>query len=148
MKILRIRLRNLASLAGTHSVDFTSEPLASAGLFAISGPTGSGKSTLLDALCLALYEHTPRLASARGETLPDAKDGVQPRDPANLLRRGTAEGFAEVAFVGLDGQTYTARWSVRRARQRVEGALQKAEMALYRGNVVDGVGGVLLQGGR
>jgi DNA repair protein SbcC/Rad50 len=148
MKILRIRLRNLASLAGTHSVDFTSEPLASAGLFAISGPTGSGKSTLLDALCLALYEHTPRLSSARGEALPDAKDGVQPKDPANLLRRGTAEGFAEVAFVGLDGQTYTARWSVRRARQRVEGALQKAEMALYRGNVVEGVGGELLQGGR
>lgn len=148
MKILRIRLRNLASLAGTHEVDFTREPLASAGLFSISGPTGSGKSTLLDALCLALYEHTPRLSSARGEVLPDAKDGVQPKDPANLLRRGTAEGFAEVAFVGLDGQSYTARWSVRRARQRVEGALQKAEMALYRGNAVEGVGGDLVQGGR
>ena len=148
MKILRIRLRNLASLAGTHSVDFTREPLASAGLFSISGPTGSGKSTLLDALCLALYEHTPRLASARGEALPDGKDGVQQKDPANLLRRGTAEGFAEVAFIGMDGQTYTARWSVRRARQRVEGTLQKAEMAMYRGNVVEGVGGELLQGGR
>lgn len=148
MKILRIRLRNLASLAGTHSVDFTREPLASAGLFSISGPTGSGKSTLLDALCLALYEHTPRLSSARGEVLPDGKDGVQPKDPANLLRRGTAEGFAEVAFVGMDRETYTARWSVRRARQRVEGALQKAEMALYRGNVVEGEGGELLQGGR
>ena len=105
MKILRIRLRNLASLAGTHSVDFTREPLASAGLFSISGPTGSGKSTLLDALCLALYEHTPRLASARGEALPDGKDGVQQKDPANLLRRGTTEGFAEVAFIGMDGQT-------------------------------------------
>ncbi len=148
MKILRIRVRNLASLAGTHEVDFTREPLASAGLFSISGPTGSGKSTLLDALCLALYEHTPRLSSARGEPLPDAKDGVQPKDPANLLRRGTAEGFAEVAFIGIDRQTYTARWSVRRARQRVEGALQKAEMALYRGNAVEGEGGELLQGGR
>ena len=148
MKILRIRLRNLASLAGTHSVDFTREPLASAGLFSISGPTGSGKSTLLDALCLALYEHTPRLASARGEALPDGKDGVQQKDPANLLRRGTTEGFAEVAFIGMDGQTYTARWSVRRARQRLEGKLQKAEMAMYRGDVVEGVGGELLQGGR
>jgi exonuclease SbcC len=148
MNILRIRLRNLASLAGTHEVDFTREPLASAGLFSISGPTGSGKSTLLDALGLALYEHTPRLSSARGEVLPDGKGGVQPKDPANLLRRGTAEGFAEVAFIGMDRQTYTARWSVRRARQRVEGALQKAEMALYRGNAVEGVGGDLIQGGR
>ncbi|NWE73717.1 AAA family ATPase, partial [Pseudomonas gingeri] len=54
MKILAIRLKNLASLAGPFELDFTAEPLASAGLFAITGPTGAGKSTLLDALCLAL----------------------------------------------------------------------------------------------
>ena len=53
MKILAIRLKNLASLAGPVDIDFTAEPLASAGLFAITGPTGAGKSTLLDALCLA-----------------------------------------------------------------------------------------------
>ena len=148
MKILRIRLRNLASLAGTHSVEFTREPLASAGLFAISGPTGSGKSTLLDALCLALYEDSPRLASAKGAPLPDGGEVIQPRDPANLLRRGAAEGFAEVAFVGIDRQIYTARWSVRRARQRAEGSLQRPEMALYRGDAVEGVGGELVQGGK
>jgi DNA repair exonuclease SbcCD ATPase subunit len=50
MKILAIRLKNLASLAGPFEIDFTAEPLASAGLFAITGPTGAGKSTLLDAL--------------------------------------------------------------------------------------------------
>ena len=61
MKILAIRLKNLASLAGPFEIDFTAEPLASAGLFAITGPTGAGKSTLLDALCLALYDRTPRL---------------------------------------------------------------------------------------
>ena len=55
MKILAIRLKNLASLAGPIDIDFTAEPLASAGLFAITGPTGAGKSTLLDALCLALF---------------------------------------------------------------------------------------------
>lgn len=55
MKILRISLRNIASLAGDHTVDFTKAPLANAGLFSISGQTGSGKSTLLDALCLALF---------------------------------------------------------------------------------------------
>lgn len=148
MKILRIRLRNLASLAGTHSVEFTREPLASAGLFSISGPTGSGKSTLLDALCLALYEDSPRLASAKGAPLPDGGEVIHPGDPANLLRRGAAEGFAEVAFVGVDRQIYTARWSVRRARQRVEGSLQRPEMALYRGDAVEGVGGELVQGGK
>ena len=53
MKILAIRGKNLASLSSEFEVDFQSEPLASAGLFAVTGPTGSGKSTLLDALCLA-----------------------------------------------------------------------------------------------
>ena len=73
MKILAIRGRNLASLSSEFELDFTAEPLASAGLFAITGPTGAGKSTLLDALCLALYERTPRLARAtsRSESLPD-----------------------------------------------------------------------------
>ena len=50
MKILAIRLKNLASLAGEQVLDFTIDPLASAGLFAITGPTGAGKSTILDAL--------------------------------------------------------------------------------------------------
>lgn len=39
MKILAIRGRNLASLEGDFEIDFTVEPLLSAGIFAISGPT-------------------------------------------------------------------------------------------------------------
>lgn len=50
MTIELIALHNLTSLAGTHSIDFTAEPLRSAGLFAITGDTGAGKSTLLDAV--------------------------------------------------------------------------------------------------
>jgi exonuclease SbcC len=135
MKILRIAGRNLASLAGEFSVDFESEPLASAGLFAISGPTGAGKSTLLDALCLALYGTTPRLPkSARGgSALPDAGgEAVSTFDPRNLLRRGAAEGFAEVDFVGNDDGRYRARWSVRRSRNRAAGLLQASHMTLHR----------------
>jgi len=150
MKILRISLKNIASLAGLHTVDFTREPLASSGLFAICGPTGSGKSTLLDALCLSLYEKTPRLSAVKGAVkLPDgADDQVSQKDPGNLLRRGTGEGFTEVAFCGVDGQTYTARWSVRRARNRPNGALQNTEVALYRGNIVPGSAGEVAHGGR
>ncbi len=44
MKILAIRLKNLASLAGPIDIDFTQEPLAGAGLFAITGPTGRVKA--------------------------------------------------------------------------------------------------------
>jgi exonuclease SbcC len=137
MKILRISLRNIASLAGDHTVDFTRSPLANAGLFSISGPTGSGKSTLLDALCLALYDETPRLAVVAGAAaVTDAGQTVQQDDVRNLLRRGCGEGYAEVAFVGVDGCTYTASWVVRRARQRSSGALQQTQMNLFKGNVL------------
>lgn len=61
MKIIAIRLKNLTSIEGSVEIDFTVEPLSSAGIFAISGATGAGKSTLLDALCLALYDKAPVL---------------------------------------------------------------------------------------
>jgi exonuclease SbcC len=139
MKILAIRGKNLASLSAAFEIDFQSEPLASAGLFAITGPTGSGKSTLLDALCVALYERTPRLskATARGEVIPDVGDNtVAPGDVRTLLRRGAGEGFAEVDFVGSDAVAYRARWSVRRSRLRADGKLQASEVTLLR--ITDG----------
>ena len=63
MKILSLRLKNLNSLKGEWTIDFTQPPFVDNGLFAITGPTGAGKSTLLDAICLALYHETPRLKS-------------------------------------------------------------------------------------
>jgi DNA repair exonuclease SbcCD ATPase subunit len=112
---------------------FQREPLAAAGLFAICGPTGFGKSALLDALCLALYDNTPRLkrATGRGMNLPDVGDEtVSPQDPRTLLRRGAGEGYAEVDFVGNDNAEYRARWSVRRARGRADGRLQASDRSL------------------
>ncbi|MEC5162511.1 AAA family ATPase [Janthinobacterium sp. CG_S6] len=133
MRILRIGGKNLASLAGEFGVDFEQEPLASSGLFAISGPTGAGKSTLLDALCLALYDATPRLLKVAGRNaLPDVgKETVSAQDTRTLLRRGAADGYAEVDFVGNDGRAYRARWSVRRSRTKAEGALQPTAMSLH-----------------
>lgn len=135
MKILAIRGKNLASLAGEFTVDFQVQPLASAGLFAISGPTGAGKSTLLDALCLALYDKTPRLklAGDKGVHLRDVGDEKMPQhDVRSLLRRGCADGFAEVEFIGSDNQHYRSRWSVRRAHGRADRKLQATEMELAR----------------
>jgi len=134
MRILRISGKNLASLAGEFTVDFEAEPLASSGLFAISGPTGAGKSTLLDALCLALYGATPRLQKRiGGSQLPDVgSETVTAQDPRTLLRRGAAEGWSEVDFVGSDDGRYRARWSVRRAYNRPSGALQPVKVTLHR----------------
>ncbi|NIF26834.1 AAA family ATPase [Pantoea sp. Tr-811] len=132
MKILAIRLKNLASLAGPVDIDFTAEPLASAGLFAITGPTGAGKSTLLDALCLALFGTVPRLNDiGREAKVPDADGEIPTSDPRNLLRRGTGSGFAEVDFVGIDGHRYRARWEANRARDKANGKLQHSRQSLY-----------------
>lgn len=134
MKILAIRGRNLASLEGEFEADFTSEPLLSAGIFAISGPTGAGKSTILDTMCLALFARTPRTDQAKENNvkLRDVNEEVLPQsDPRFLLRRGTASGYAEVDFLALNGHRYRSRWSVGRARDKENGRLQSPRVTLY-----------------
>ncbi|MDC0710388.1 AAA family ATPase [Stigmatella sp. ncwal1] len=133
MKILAIRGRNLTSLAGDFALALDEPPLDKLGLFAITGATGAGKSTLLDALCLALFDRIPRFGERGG--VPVGRSGEEEErlfshDVRSVLRRGTAEGFAEVDFQGRDGKRYRARWSVRRARSKAEGRLQFQEMSL------------------
>ncbi|PWC64914.1 AAA family ATPase, partial [Azospirillum sp. TSH20] len=132
MRILAVRGANLTSLDGTFSIDFDREPLRRAGLFAITGPTGAGKSTILDALCLALFDRMPRLPEGRGEMLGLEGDpnSIRTTDVRTVLRRGAGFGWAEVDFVGIDGEAYRARWEVRRARQKAQGALQQQSMSL------------------
>ena len=134
MRILAIRGENLASLDGSFTVDFTAEPLGRSGLFAITGPTGAGKSTLLDAICLCLYDSTPRMASSGGAVvrLEGAEDAtaLKATDQRNVLRRGTGHGWAEVDFTGRDGRSYTARWEVRRARKSPTGRIQNQDWSL------------------
>lgn len=133
MKILAIRIKNLASLEGTTEIDFTAEPLYSAGIFAITGATGAGKSTILDALCLALYGKTPRYLQAKesGVEIKDVQGSTLSQgDVRSILRDGTADGFAEVDFKGIDGQDYRATWSVRRARNMADGNMQSDSVTL------------------
>ncbi|WP_174493236.1 AAA family ATPase [Acinetobacter sp. Marseille-Q1623] len=137
MKILSIRIKNLASLAGEHFIDFESEPLASAGLVAIVGKTGAGKSTILDAMCLALFNKIPRLKDSDGK-LQDV-DGTEllTNSPLTVLRRGTAHGFAELTFVAQDQKHYLARWELKRSREKADGKLQSVQR--YLKCITDGV---------
>lgn len=132
MKILAIRGKNLASLEGEFDIDFTSGPLKSAGIFAITGQTGAGKSTILDALCLALFDNAPRLNKAEASVnVYDVEDKtITQKDSRNILRRGTSEGYAEVDFIALNGDKYRSRWMVRRARGKADGALQATSIKL------------------
>ena len=124
MKILRLSLCNLASIAETQHIHFDQAPLAQAGLIAITGKTGAGKSTLLDAMCLALYDRVPRLNGAIGSIQDVAGADLSLKDPKHLLRRGCTSGFAELEFIALDGKRYQARWEVWRAYKKVDGTLK------------------------
>lgn len=112
MKILSIGGKNLASLEHAFNLDLTAGSLGSAGLFAIVGKTGAGKSTILDALCLALYGETPRIAGGGTAKIPaDPRQTWTASDPRHVVRRGATEAYARVRFA-VRGATYEATWSV------------------------------------
>lgn len=111
MRIINICFKNLNSLVGSWSIDFTHPAYTSDGIFAITGPTGAGKTTILDAICLALYGRTPRLTRVN-------------KSSNEIMSRLTGDCFAEVCFETQSGR-YRCHWSQHRARNKAEGALQQ-----------------------
>lgn len=130
MKILSIRIKNLASLSDEHFIDFESAPLAHAGLIAIVGKTGAGKSTILDAMCLALFNRVPRLKDSDGKLKDVDGSELLTNSPLTVLRRGTGHGFAELCFIAQDQKRYLARWEIKRARENPSGKLQSVQRHL------------------
>ncbi|MBR5972378.1 MAG: AAA family ATPase [Paludibacteraceae bacterium] len=129
MKLHELKIHNIASIADA-SIHFNESPLKDESLFLICGPTGAGKSTILDAICLALYDDTPRLntASRKDKFSPDGNDKTLTlQDPRQLLRRGANEGSISLSFEGNQGDLYHSSWSVRLNRN---GNLNKSEWVL------------------
>ena len=107
MKILRIRFENINSLKGKHEIDFQKNPLAGAGLFAITGATGSGKSSILDVITLALFCRIPRVTEGVTKGFIE-KSGL-------VLTRNMSEAMAEVTYSCNAGE-FTSQWSIKKNR--------------------------------
>jgi exonuclease SbcC len=99
MRLLHLRIKNIASLRGEHQINFDDIQRLSS-LFAITGETGSGKSTILNSIGLVLY----------GQVY---KKNVQQID---LVTLGEKEGSIELIFQA-GGKNYLADWRARVRKQ-------------------------------
>ena len=115
MKLKKLDINNIASVSRA-SIDFTSAPLADSPIFLICGETGSGKSTILDAICMALYNKTPRLSNGNRTEENIYREGSQEISIVSvnqLLKKGEKEGSIMLQFEGADGTDYLAEWKCR-----------------------------------
>lgn len=88
MELKKLSIHNIASIADAE-IDFKGESLSGASIFLICGETGAGKSTILDAICLALFEKTPRMSSVSREEIASYDENENKffaNDNAQLLR--------------------------------------------------------------
>ena len=129
MTFKSLKIHNIASIADAY-IDFTAPPLAGSDVFLITGKTGSGKSTILDAICLALYNNTPRLENFEQRAKLEHDHDLSVKDPQNLMRRGTGECSVSLVFEGNDECDYEAVWSAARSRRKSDGNPQGKQWSL------------------
>jgi len=126
MKIRKLVFNNINNLKdGPHVVSFDQEPLSTAGIFAIVGPTGSGKSTILDVVTLASFNRVPRLPSISDRRIE--KDG-------SIITHFAKQADAAITYQ-VGRKVYTSKWNIRVASS---GKVQPYHMELLDegGNII------------
>lgn len=101
MIIEKLHIKNINSLKGEFTIDFTDKAFKQSPIFAITGDIGAGKSSILDAICLALYNETPRVGSTSDTVL----------NQGQICTIGTNESYAKIVFSN-NGLRYRSSWMV------------------------------------
>lgn len=112
MRLLKLKLKNIASLKGEHLIEFDKLTNESP-LFAITGETGSGKSTILNSVAMALYGRVYKSSLTQ----------------ADIVTLGEREGQIQLIFK-IKGQNYLAEWKGRIRRPNGE-VLKKPTLDRY-----------------
>lgn len=134
MKLQKLIIQNIASIEYAE-LDFETGPLGQDPIFLICGPTGAGKSTILDAICLALYNTTPRLLQSANERFLDndftgQSEEVGIGDPRMLMRRDSTMASSQLWFTDANDEFLMAEWSVARAKGNRSGKIQRVSWTL------------------
>lgn len=133
MKIRQLRFKNINSFYGEHDpINFTNEPLGSAGLFMICGPTGAGKSTLLDVITLALFNEIPRVGKISKQEIENQGLLINTKAAAE---KGT-EAYAEVEYE-VEKTIYRSRWSIKKNRNNNWNDYEMEVAVLPEGRIIE-----------
>jgi len=119
MKIIEISFTNINNLKGEHQISFEKEPLSSAGIFAITGPTGAGKSSILDVITLALFNRIPRFKKSITKN--------EMNNAGSVMTHHCTEANASIIYE-IKGIRFTSSWSIAKTRT---GNLKDYEMFIY-----------------
>ena len=134
MKILAVKIQNLASLRGTFVVNFQ-EFFEFGNVVLIHGPTGAGKTTILDAISLAIFGQTARSSGNNiQEHIMTTGEGFCTASVLVDIQRTPSMSDLETEFSEnkIISGIYKFTWSLKRAREQAQGNLQHPEFFIDR----------------